>query len=936
MKRIWTLFILASLLLPDNPFYGNAWGAGADAGAAYHTHSRVAILMGADPGPNLSLAPDSNGFVDSNLGCDRTTTSGPNGGNQEAIITAAQEMTCSADRNTPGSGAYGRFCNCIRDLTTSGTSDLYTKISSGRFAQLEEQAMKAAVAIKVNSLRGPLRHIARGLTYAAFNRSLRPTVAPMQSAEGVSTLPPARGGLACVPGNMGNYIEKLMTDGACNAKAIARINQGMSIVQEPKNNAAFASETGDRNFGDVLDRAYTRTFSEGVGLPYTDAGHLHAGFLQDARLLSDAPEDSTETDDAAASDTPSEAPSSEAPPSEAVATMTEDRRLGVILYEALMRGETAHIPESDYPKLKLNGLIARYVMNEDEEVKAEKITAFLAKLRAFVKEPNGAIPDRKKFMRKFHHDFLRSELTKTLNECEEKILKPLKEKICPLIGENKFSIISLIGVLNTPAERKDFSELMKKVGNASSAVQSDQLLCFAYSDSEASMNGIFNYTEGVPVSEPSEVFDIPDDIPDDEVYNSPEHENNADRALIDGQRNQGNAIRNGEIIGGQIIIDLPHMQEVARQYNRRNNNVPNAKNADSDLKRLADGAPANTTPVNNEGANGKSNQNLYGGNSGGNFNNLGGGSAILPGGGGAGLEGSANAAGSGSGKKGASEGETVDYAGRIAELQRMIEDRERKLREAMTRQNREVGDSLVSATRDREAEVRGLKDEIKRLRDEMASARTQAAANGVTLPAPLAPTPVATPTAPVAKAPAAPGAVPGSAPGSAGPAPVARPGAFDGAAPPLAISSGDTLTGYDLYSSLGFVSNVNGMALTLNGVSFTPNAGQFIIPRAEFDGADSTKRQQMYALANGAPIYVVNADQTVSVYVAQTDEEGVVAYVPDGSSAPVVAAKPKKKKSRAPASVEGPVVDPTGTPEPEGRVRHQDLLKLMKGEGTSP
>ncbi|MEK6625637.1 MAG: hypothetical protein AABY86_11750, partial [Bdellovibrionota bacterium] len=183
---------------------------------------------------------------------------------------------------------------------------------------------------------------------------------------------------------------------------------------------------------------------------------------------------------------------------------------------------------------------------------------------------------------------------------------------------------------------------------------------------------------------------------------------------------------------------------------------------------------------------------------------------------------------------------------------------------------------------------------------------------------------------------AAPASVPVLKGGGAGVG-LGAPALGGGSAAPLGLSSGDTLTGYDLYSSLGFVSNVNGMVLTLNGTSFAPNANQFLIPRAEFDAADSVKRQQMYTLANGAPIYVVNADQTITVYVAQNDAEGVVAYVPEGASVPHAtggATKSKKKKGRAIASIAAPVVEPTATPAPEIRVRHKDLLNLMNGEET--
>ncbi|OFZ17217.1 MAG: hypothetical protein A2X86_01845 [Bdellovibrionales bacterium GWA2_49_15] len=921
MERTCTLFIFALLLLlntVDRTVYA----------AAYMASGRIATIMGADP-----EAVDGDGIPDPVVGCDRGPNPALNAG-QGVVITAANGLTCSADRNTPGPSAYGRFCNCIREVTASGANAMYPKISPARFAQLEEHAMKAAVAMKVNSLRGPLRHIARGLTYAAFNRHLRPTIAPMQSAEGAAiTQPPARDGLACVPGNMGNYIEKLKTDGACNPQAVRRLNEGMRAVQEPKNNAAFAPETGDRNFGDILDRAYTRTFSEGFGIPGHDAEHLHSGFLQEARLLEAVSLDTPEQVEGA-EDAPSEAPASEV-----VQTGADDRRLSGILFAALTTmasGGVVNIPASDYPKLRLNGLIAPHVMDASEEVRPAKIAEFLAKLKDYVKEANGAMPTRRNFMLKFQR-FLKSELTRNLTECEERILKPLKDTLCPLIGENKFSITSLLGVLNTPQERRNFSDLMNTMGGASSATQSDQLLCFAYKGPDVSMNEIFNYTTGVPVSEQSLVFTIPETIPDHPPYYSPEHENSADRTLIAGQRNQGSAIRNGQITG-EVVINLPRSAEITRQYSRRNNEAV-AKNGDPVAKRLPEGTgePVNNAPANNGTT---PNGNTAYGNTSGNFGNLGGSAALLPGGGGAGLGGGGSSAlGSGSGSGGQAQGGgagAVDYATRIAELQRMIEDREKRLRDAMSRQGRETGDSLTAAARDREAEMRGLKDELKRLRTDLTTARTQAAASGVVLPASLA---TGTPAAGLGAAPTPKGSAgpvappPPSAPGAAGGgvAPVAGPtGVGPGA--PLGLSSGETLSGYDLYSSFGFVSNVSGMGLTLNGASFAPNAGQLIIPRAEFDAADSVKRQQMYALANGAPIYVVNTDQTITVYVAQNNGEGVIAYVPDGTAAP--AAGGKKKKGRAIASVGAPVVAPTATPTPapEKRVRHQDLLNLMNGQ----
>ncbi|MEK6625698.1 MAG: hypothetical protein AABY86_12055, partial [Bdellovibrionota bacterium] len=448
---------------------------------------------------------DVDGIPDPIVACDSIATSGPSDPSHDVITDTATHLVCSADRNVPGPSAYGRFCNCIREVTSSGTNDLYPKIGPARFAQLEEQAMKAAIAMKMNSLRRPLRNIARGLTYAAFNRSLRPTVAPMMSAEGAATTqPPARDGLACVPGNMGAYIEKLRTDGACNDRALRRLGQGMSVVQEPRNK--FRRETGDRNFGDILDRAYTRTFSEGFGI--SDAEHLRSGFIQDARLLVGATPAPSEAGEPAESELPAEAATAEV-----TQTYEGDHQLGIILHNALLSmasGGAVNIPTSEYYRLKLNGLIAPYVMNDNEEVTSEKITEFLVKLKEAVKEPNGAIPAQGPFMAKFHRQFLRNELTKTLSDCEEKILTPIKETICPLIGENKFSITSLLGILNTPEERRDFNVLMNRTGGGpSSEAQSDQLLCYAYAAPETPMDDIFNYTNAAPVSEASVVFSIP-------------------------------------------------------------------------------------------------------------------------------------------------------------------------------------------------------------------------------------------------------------------------------------------------------------------------------------------------------------------------------------------------------------------------------------------
>ena len=152
------------------------------------------------------------------------------------------------------------------------------------------------------------------------------------------------------------------------------------------------------------------------------------------------------------------------------------------------------------------------------------------------------------------------------------------------------------------------------------------------------------------------------------------------QTLITTQLAQGNDIRIGDIIGGQIIIDLPRIQEITRQYTRRAQNVGDKAGHPSTAKNVPDSAaPADSAPANNTNPNGNNNS-AFTNNGGGGFGNLGS-ATVLPGGGAVGLGGGLTGSGSG-GEAGPGPGDSgaVDYAARIAELQRTIEDREKKLR----------------------------------------------------------------------------------------------------------------------------------------------------------------------------------------------------------------------------------------------------------------
>ncbi len=950
MKKICTLFAVWAFALL-NTLDSSAW---AEQTAAYTVQPGLALRWhNPHPGGTAVTGVDGDGVADDDLpahpvpqigACAGIHQTAPYGQAQALISHVASEVTCQNDRRATDPTAFARFCTCIRDTTASGyNSALYPRIGATAFASIEQRAMQAAIAMRMNSLRGPLRKITRALTYAAFNPNLRSMVAPIRS-NGAIVQPAATAGLSCLPGNMGKYVDLLKTrpDSKCNNQALGRLDRGMMSIWRPEGTGGVTPNASDTNFGYFLDRAYTKVFTQGFGV----SSEVTPDFIQNPDVTNGL----TMTDDGMAGEGDEDTPE---PSANAVANVTVTQRsetndgaLSAVLYTALRKiaaGQTATIAPSNYPKLKLNGLVAGLVTDDNDVVSPEKVTAFLNKLMDSVKNPDGTLPRRGAAFSGKLTEFLRAEVRTNLQDCENTILKQVEEKICPLISEDKFSITSLLGVLDTPEKRKGFSDIMRAVAhNDSAAAETDQMLCFTYGNHDA-MKSIFSYTSGVPITEDSVVFHFdPNETPDDVDLHTPDHENAADGALIANQRSQGKAIRMGQMVG--MVFDAGQVDEISNQYRRGGNSANNALNKisknDSPAKKSNDSNASDTTnndSSNNGGNNKVNNSNVTPKIGGGNF---GGGSNLLPnlgGGLGSGNDGG-NSSGSGSSQGGQAGNGTVDYAARIAELQKMIDDREKKLRDAMAAQNGQVSDSLVSAARDRDTEIRGLKDELKRLREDLATSRSQAVASGVALPAPVV-TPTPAPTSATTGFAAAP--ISGGTTGKPGvpfaAAPLAGPlGGSAGQGPLLQgdASSGSDLHGYDLSSSLGFVSNLAGRTLTYNGSNFTPSFGQLVIPRVEFDGADTTKRQQMYALANGAPIYVVNDDDTVTVYVAHNDEDGQLAYAPDGVNVPNVAKTTKaKKKGRAIASEGAPVV--VATPAPEAaRVRHQDLLNLMNGGGT--
>jgi|GEM_PF-4578000 len=875
---------------------------------------------------------------------------------------------------------YAQFCQCVAEKSAvAPNGELpYTRMSQEDFIRLEGYAMKAALSLKVMELRNNLRGASNILTYAAFTPQFRNKV-----------LKPDLAGTQCLPGRIGSYLDGLVASGKCSADALTKINNSGALTVNyngttpvPESRRYVPNAT--RNFGHFLEDQMADTFTrrfeavrpEGVNSPDTvRAEWILAQGTENAVLIQDLDPniggveggsiDPNATPHAVLlqalrayqSDRNSSLSDGKARVRAFFEQLTEEQKTILAQNAVIFTNTSEYNPHATNPANALTirpQLFARYIENLSSDFRMSE-----ADLLNF-ENPATMARLRGQFGSVFQAH-VGSEIDKALEDCQRFMVKEIEEKICPVINNQEYRLSDLVRVLGTGELRSQFGRFMRLAsnlpisGDASAKIEfnSEQLLCYSYADRTA-MKTVFSYNAGKPITSASTVFSINpstiagsdlDDIPDAADLNQQEvAARNVNGAIGDRMRNSGSST---------YVVDREQLNTIVRSYSSSNSGDNSGQGSSKSLGGSSGGGggksnsngnpnPSNPDPSglpiggNGEGIGGNSFGAFGGGSS---FNN---GSSFLPNGGtlGGGQSGGATLASDGSDSSGPAVDPTADFNARFAELQRQIEEREKRLAKALAGNGAKGGDSIVGGARDRDEEIASLRGELEKLKKELKATREAAKSAGISLPA-------ATP----AKAVAGVGDVSGGKSGAGGASPPAAPGApgasggrvtvvSPGLAPsfseggPGGGSTGQSLTGSDLSTSLGFTRNFGSAPLTLNGNTFEPGSSTLLISRVDFDGADDVKRGQIYALAAGRPIYVVNQDNSISIYVAQGNgEEGLIVYVPEGTpSAPVVAKKGTGSKGakRAPASV---VPVPTATPTPTPRVRHSELLDVIEGAG---
>ena len=852
-------------------------------------------------------------------------------------VAGVQDAFCSQYQNHEGIRNH-QFCHCVADHTARGDSH-YPRLTQESIQRLGPAYQQIAVQSSLNGIELEYKTIGRDLLYG-FMLPERINGVEFISPELRTRINQS----ACLPGNFEQEEARLTTAGSCdhNSKEfIGRALERISRQEKPPFN-----RSGTASIGRFLDERYVKKMMCGTYL-----GDPNCPLPGGAAAL----RDTIRTNSAVTIS------------GNSLTKVIRFLTLNLQAYRENPQGYAVSIPP-EMNSLEVYGFLAQHTtvgnavgLPLDLEGQTFDVTTLNEGMKQLFANPAftsiSATPGQSGSSAVISQtavqsgliSFYNAQMELDLTDCEARV-RSRYQRLCEVTKDPNFAPKSImpwtIAHLDHPhfsdeqrdSRRQEMARLFSEVlgGDYTSYLgTTEQLFCLmknndfdathprsALFDSPASAaymdgGGIFRPFDGetVRTAEENAAFNQPAIVSTATLHNYEKEE--------EGSRyHQANSFEE-RVNGGNIDVNRQRLNQLMDE---------NRKSVRVDKQEVAEVNPQSVTPVSNTAvkvaADSPSGSNPFGaGSAFSGAAGLGGNPAIMPVTGDATLA-AGNGSGSGAGAAGGTGTAAQDLERRIEDLRKLISDREKRLKEVLAqRENGQVtGDSLVGAAADRSAEIDSLRSEIRQLRTDLQSTRDR---RTVSAPAPApavalaAPASGASPLTPVGGRRAAP-----VAPTSVAPASGFVAGGGNSIGPSYTAGGSDhsgALTGYDLSTTLGFVGSTRGMALSLNGHNFTPTSNDLVIPRSEFDSATGPRRIQIFAFASGRPIYVVNTDQTISIYQGRQLADGTWEYGGEPGRGIASLGDPEV----VPDEPTVPLA-PVAPPPPEERVRHDDLLQLLR------